>query len=77
MIMMENISEIDVLSSLPSREAMELLSISSFSIMDGRVVKKKVKMYGDTFITCIKVTVSDMFECEDIDKGEKMTADTI
>ena len=77
MIMMYNISWVDVLNSVPSFEVMESLSIlHSFNHRWARC-KKQGKSYGDTLITQFMEDICEVFERGERDKGAKMTSGII
>ena len=73
--MMDNISEVGVLNSLPSREAMGFLSILHSFNRGWKRCQKQGNMYGDTSITRFKVNISEMFERGECEKGAKMNSE--
>ena len=76
-IMMEKISEIDVLNSLTLCEGVESLSILNLFNCGWEYCKKQGKIYGDTLITRFRDDISEKFEREEREKGAEMTGDTI
>ena len=60
--MMENISEVNVMNAVPSREDMESLSISHSFNPEWENFQKQGYMYADTFTTHFKDDISEMFE---------------
>ena len=71
-IVMENISEVDVLNAVPSREAVELISTSHPFNHRWEILQHQDKMYGDTFITHLNNNIDEVFERRERDKGEKI-----
>ena len=74
-IMMEKISEVDILDALTLREAIILLSISHLFNDGWAHCQKQGKIYGDNFVTHFKEDIDEMFENGEHDKGAKETTE--
>ena len=70
-ILMDKISEFDVLNAVTSHEVMEMFSISHSFDRGWACRQKQGNMYGDNFVTSFKDDISDIFERRYCDYGEK------
>jgi hypothetical protein len=61
-IMMDNISEVDVLNAVPSLESLTSSSLPHSFIRGWARRPKQGKRYGDTFVARFKADIAEMFE---------------